>query len=67
MTHYRGEGTSRRRIGRALDGQIRKAAARGRGVRLTADDVRSLVDGNRAAAMAGSQRRLVKRRAGPGA
>lgn len=38
---------SRRRIGRALEGQIRMAAARGKGVRLTAADVRALVDGER--------------------
>ena len=40
-----GRAASRRRIGRALEGQIRQAAARGKGVRLTADDVRALVDG----------------------
>ena len=34
---------SRRRIGRALEGQIREAAAKGQGVHLTADEVRSLV------------------------
>lgn len=39
----------RRRIGRALEGQIRTAAARGKGVRLTAADVRALVDGERKA------------------
>lgn len=38
---------SRRRIGRALESQIRTAAARGTGVRLTAADVRALVDGER--------------------
>ena len=40
---------SRRRIGRALEGQIRKAAARGKGVRLTAADVRALVEDERSA------------------
>ena len=40
---------SRRRIGRALEGRIREAAARGKGVRLSADDVRKLVDGEQEA------------------
>ena len=39
---------SRRRIGRELEGRIETAAARGRGVRLTAADGRSLVDADRA-------------------
>lgn len=52
---------SRRRIGRALEGQIRKAAARGKGVRLSADDVRKLVDVESRAVFEAKARRILGR------
>ena len=36
-------GTSQRRIGAAIEGQIREAAAKGQGVRLTADEVKAML------------------------